>query len=112
MKTQETRTISSRGFLTLPTSFRDKGFNYQLEKREGLVAIYSKSKPGWTKENFEVFVIQEYPEYVLGDTVIPAKESMPANEDWGVWGFSCLTLDRAKIRMASLIERVKNAKEN
>lgn len=105
MKTTEQRKENSAGFLELPKSFISKSFHYKQIMREDNVAIYRKYKEDDKENHYEVFKIIEAPAYEIAGVKIPAKENVPGNELWGSLGFSCTSLERAKVRFQELLDK-------
>jgi hypothetical protein len=78
--------------IPLPIAFRSDGFDFSQIAREGILAIYRKSKTyqsGFSFETFEVVRIQKMDDHQWPDGRIQlAHEHMPHSEQWGVNGFS------------------------
>ena len=68
----------------LEEQFSYNGFNFQMLKRKGMVALFEKTKPGLDKPGYEVVIIQTMDErtWPAGNTT-PAHEFMPGKEQWG-----------------------------
>ena len=50
--------FSSVTVKTRPKAFRSGGFSFKLLKRDGDIALFRKTKPGFGFESFEVVIIQ------------------------------------------------------
>lgn len=119
LTTDEPRETNFAGYLILPKSFLDKQWSYQLLQREGNVCLYKKWKMGDYKDtadkqiavNYEIFIIQEYPEREFNDVKTPAKEAIPTSELWGVQGWTESELDKAKERYLIVLNRPKSVKK-
>lgn len=70
----------------LPTQFRKDGFDHEVIRREGMVALIKKTKTGYS--SFEVIRIQSHDGYEMMGVVVPPAEHMPRSEDWGTHGFT------------------------
>lgn len=95
----------------LPETFTFGGFKFQQIQRQGDVAIFSKQKPGRRVTSYEVVIIQKHKEHKWpnGKTT-PAWEAMPANEVWGISGWTYPDLVRGERRFADLIASRTTAK--
>jgi len=95
---------------TLETEFKQDGYYFTQEKREGLVALYSKSKRGDYSTSYEVVILKENPPYKMkickdgkpqeiegGDC-----ESYPRSEKWGVSGWTYSDRESAVTKFESL----------
>jgi hypothetical protein len=94
----------------LCSEFKHCGYNYRQIKREGNVAIYSQAKGGVVLA-YEVIVIRNRPArtWPNGKTT-PEHEAYPGNEEWGRFGWTCVTLDRALERFECMVwERAPGA---
>lgn len=92
--------------MTLPKVIKANGFTMTQVMREDDIAIYRRTKEvfGHTIEHFEVIVIRMVPvDEVFGKT-IPEHEKYPANERWGIDGFTCLDIDAAWRRVKHIRE--------
>lgn len=105
LKTSEERQVNKEGFLVLPDKFTEKKWNFEKVTREGKLCIYRKWKDIDGKEvsgGYEVFFVQNYPERIISGIKIPAKESLPTSELWGVAGWTEQTEDAARQRFENL----------
>ena len=94
-------------FKVLPDFYRKNTFDFALIKRSGDVAIFSQSDEG-VIYGFEVFEIRKQKETQFGKIHYEAKERVPSNEEWGTNAFTCHTLEQAEIKMAKILETIKN----
>lgn len=86
--------------------FTYNGFLFNLVKRQGRIAIFAKTKPTWTKDFYEVVILQRLPEMIWPDGhVTPAREALPRSEAWGDSGWSYASLSSAMLKLSELIER-------
>lgn len=88
----------------LPETFALDGFTFRLLKREGMVALFEKKAP-WTERRFyEVILVQTHAETQFPNGITsPARESMPASEQWGKAGWSYSSLEAAQGRFDALL---------
>ena len=89
----------------LPAKKRFNGFDYTLVLRGKRSCIYRQEvTPGI--QYFEVFKIKVRKERILKvkgvEKKIEAAEMWPRDEDFGVWAWSCRTLERAMERFNEL----------
>ena len=81
----------------LAKSFTKWNWNFTQIKREGKVALYSKTKKGHTFPTYEVIIIQVRKAETLPRGVFyPERESFPYSEQWGTYGWSYSTLSDAE----------------
>ena len=97
MNTDEPKVKNARGFITLPIKFKSGNWEFKQVWREGLFAVYAKGQGDAV--HYEAIKIAETPEYTIAGNVIEARESFPSDSDWGVSGFSCVTLADAHKRI-------------
>lgn len=88
----------------LPAAFKDRGFDFKQIDRQGEIALFSKTKGN--NRSFEVVIVQKCPEHTWpnGNTS-PAHEAMPSPETWGRCGFTYTTLESARNRLKTLMDK-------
>ena len=96
---------------TLPTSFRSDGFDYVLLKREGLAALFQKSKPSHSFPTYEIVWIRQIPTRELFGHTSEAHEAMPSSEQWGTYGWTACDLPSAESRFTWLVEKLAKGAE-
>jgi hypothetical protein len=83
----------------LPKTLRRAGFDLELVERRGDRAIYRQTKAS-KFVSFEAIVIRTRGECVLPNgRVFVAGEVYPADRQWGEIAWTCMTLDRAYVRL-------------
>lgn len=87
----------------LETEFKKDGFNYRQIWREGLFAIFEQTK-NEVRYAYEAIRIQERPAGEIMGNWVEERESMPPSASWGVWGFTCKTLESAHKRIKEMQE--------
>lgn len=96
---------------TLPTQFHKRGFSFkQIERKNGF-AIYSKFKLNTKILSYEVIEILSHNGYTLGNTEIPASETFPSSEQWGIKGWTYDDLTAAKKKFLDLTDKTANVEE-
>lgn len=96
------KTATSDG--TLPGQLRHDGFDLRLVKRVGRVALYEKTKGEYTC--WEIILVRKRSGRLLPTgKFLPARECYPASSDWGIRGWTAMTLTRAKKRFNELLPR-------
>jgi len=90
-------------FKTIPASFTKKGFNYQLVKREGDVAIYSQTWKEGTNTRYETVKIGRHNGYSMGGSYIEPSETYPGSSLWGISGWTYCSLEEAENKFQKLI---------
>jgi hypothetical protein len=82
--------------ISLPKTFTSDSFT--LTQRVDLhpVYIYEKAKGDFT--TFEVIKARRSPERVVKNKRLSASWVYPRSEDWGLWGWSCPTMESAWAR--------------
>jgi hypothetical protein len=89
-------------YAPLAARFKRHGFDFELICRVGPIAIYKRSRRNHSL-SFEVVVLRPTPERTLPDgTIVPAKERYPTSLEWGEYGWSCTSLDRAQAKFRQL----------
>jgi hypothetical protein len=90
----------------LETEFDHKGWHFRQIAREGMVAIYHRQKRiGGNVEHWEVIRIHiERPTEING-VHYPERENYPRSEEWGQDGFTCHTLERAREKFDSMVQK-------
>src|SRR3990167_7921761 len=79
----------------LQTEFKSRGFNFKQLARDGDSAVFSKTKDGWSHEAYEVIKVGRHNGYVLGGVTIEPAETYPSSEQFGQFGFSYQSKERA-----------------
>ena len=104
MVTTTPRTKDKNGYLILPETFYEKGFNFKQLFRKGNLALYKKVRDGNPRvRSFELIVIQKHDAYMLGQTKIEAAETYPSSSTWGQFGWTFTTKDVAELRFNKLL---------
>ena len=92
-----------RDMKILPTTFRSDGFDFELLKRDGDIALFRKTKPRLRFESLEVVVIQRHETFEIEGKLIPASEHLPRSEQWGSAGWSYRDRPSAERKFNQLI---------
>lgn len=80
---------------TLPTKFRNKGFDWEILKREGDLSIIKQiHKDG--SFNYNVIEIQKQKEAEFGGIKYESKETIPGWEQWGKKAWNFMSLEAAE----------------
>ena len=94
----------------LGTTYRKNTFHYEQITRDGDIAIFKQRlREGVGCLAYEVIVIRKDPEREIAGVVIPAHERAPGNEEWGRFGWTFPTLERARAKMKELVAAVEKA---
>ncbi len=96
-----------RGMKKLKKQFIKKKIKYTQVKREGNVAIYSQELDNVDvpKKRYEVVIIKSHNGYELGGAKIAAAEIYPGSSQWGVFGWTYLTLPEAEKRYKAVLKK-------
>lgn len=78
----------------LKTKYRKNGFDYTIVRRGQRSFIYCQHVTDQVKYN-EVFYRRVAPQWTIDDNIIPARESFPNDEAFGVWAWSFRSDKRA-----------------
>ena len=98
---------------TIKQTFIKSGYNYNLEKRDGMIALYSMSKDNDIK-HYEVHKVRIKTGSVskiksLGGNVRvlqqPTREILAGDEDFGSYGWSFQHLDNALVKYNELVSK-------
>ena len=85
----------------IPEAYGENGFQYTLVRRDGEYAIYSQDKNGKILA-YELVKVREYPnDYHFKDkktgeilwTVKAGSERLPSTREWGMFGWTFLTIE-------------------
>lgn len=87
----------------LPVTFTKLRFCFKQLKRFKNIAIYNRCREDGSVNHYEVIVIQSHQDYKLGDVTIPASETYPSSEKWGIYGWTYLNLKDAERKFEQLI---------
>lgn len=88
----------------MPPTFSKNGFHYEQLLRDGQFAIYKQRlRPGAGCLAFEVIKIRQKEESMMFGKTVEAHEVGPSNEDFGQFGWSYPTLERAKAKFHELV---------
>ena len=80
-------------------------FDFEQLAREGMVALFRKSKPEFSNISYEVVVLHESKDHIgPHGNLILAAECMPQNEKWGEQGWSYRDEEDAWRKFRSVIE--------
>jgi hypothetical protein len=95
---------NSAGYIIVPRTFKKFGFDYKLVWREKDVVIYEQSKPHHTKPYFEVLKVKTHEGYEIAGNKYEKSEYLPSSEEWGKYGFTCVSLKEAKTKAGELLK--------
>lgn len=94
---------------SLPVEFTVKGFKHTQVERNGNITIYERRAgrrgpglPAHSRSHFEVVRIHTRKANERFGQQYPATEHYPRPESWGTDAFTCVTLDEARTRAATL----------
>lgn len=96
----------------IETNFIDKHFSFKQIAREGDFAVYERQQIPYMGHNsdtvhWEVIKIQKHNGYSFVGKTWPPSEFYPRNADWGLYGFTCQTKERAYKKLDEMVERDK-----
>ena len=66
--------------------FHKSGFDFKLLLEEGDVAMFRKTKLGFSFESYEVVIVQRDHGYEIAGKKIEPAEGLPSSEQWGAKG--------------------------
>jgi hypothetical protein len=89
-----------------------KGWVFNKIKREGNIAIYSKTQEGVATTYYETVVIKPHNGYQLGSQFIPAGEHYPGDTLFGVRGWCSSDIERAEQIFNELIRYEQSKNQN
>ena len=93
---------------TLLGGLRHDGFDLRQVERIGRVAIYEKTKG--TYKGWEIILIRKRPGRQLpGGKHIPAREQYPSSAEWGIRGWTAVSLVSAKRQFNKLVQRYEKS---
>ena len=97
----------------LEAEFDRAGWHFKQLYREGGWAIYLKTKFAAEKNrplihSWEVIRVQINPERAAFGKVLPEGERYPSSEEWGEYGWSCMSEERAYQCLRKMQERFGN----
>lgn len=85
----------------LSTDFTRGAFRYRQVERIGDLAIYHQTEEG-AHRAYEVVKVRQKPERSIMGRTLEASEVYPCSEDWGTYGWTCPTLERARAKLYEL----------
>lgn len=92
----------------LPVELTKQGHTLKQVCRTNKTAIYENWKHGRIQV-WDAIRIQVAPEHTFPNgSHYPERETFPTSEEWGTYGFSCLTLESAHRRVEQLRKMGKN----
>lgn len=104
----------------IPNTFRFRGFDYNLIKRAGMVALYSQSRGGCI-DAYEVHKVRlkakgtgkyAQPDGTFNIVEYPEKEILASNEEFGYFGWTHFTLDTANLKFQEQIRKEEEKKKD
>lgn len=94
----------------LETEFTKKGFNFKQSWRVGDFAIFERKNKTSSKAHFEAIKVTRHDGYEIAGTKIEPSECYPNAEAWGYHGFTCPTIERAKLRIKEMRDNPEDVK--
>jgi len=94
----------------LSKTFKYGGFDFQLLKRVGRVALLVKAKPRMSV-SYELVILQERPTECVGGRDYPPRESLPRTSSWGRlgWSYGRNERERAEMKLRDLTQSAESA---
>jgi hypothetical protein len=89
----------------LEKNFKRSGFNHELIKREGDVAIYKRGLLAGNDSHYEVIKITSHNGYSMGGQYIEPAETYPGASLWGLQGWTHQTLELAEENYEKVCKR-------
>ena len=86
----------------LPEQFRYDNSDFRLRRRDGRVALFTRTKFGYACSTYEVVVIQTHPAERMFGRDLPEREAMPPSESWGTLGWTYTNIVEAEARFKRL----------
>lgn len=77
-------------------------FTFRCLIRKGMHAVYEQWQFGRIVA-YETFRVMSHEDYYIGETLIPAAESVPSSSVWGIHGFTLPTKEAAIKKMVSMM---------
>ena len=88
----------------LARGLRHDGFDLRQVEREGRVALYEKTKDNYT--GWEIILIRKRSaRHLPNGKYLPARECYPASSEWGIRGWTAMSLGSAKRQFNKLVKR-------
>ena len=85
---------------TIPETYTQAGHSMSLFRREGTVAMYrSQGKDYWEVHRIRIAPPKTFP----SGKHYPEREILAGNEDFGEFGWACVTQERADSRFAEAL---------
>lgn len=88
----------------LQTSFRKDGFTYTQIHAAHPIYVFEQRKGG--SIHWEVVKARPRPDSTIKGRVVEAYWAYPGSNDWGLYGFTCQTLERAMEKATELNQTV------
>ena len=96
----------------LQNNFVRSGFNHELIKRDGVVAIYKRRGVEHHRDwHYEVVKISSHNGYKMGGAYIEPAETYPGASLWGLQGWTCDSLERAEKLFVRACKRFNSKKK-
>lgn len=89
----------------LETDFTRNGWHHRQIERQGLIALFRRTKDTSQAPHFEVIRIQEHATRVIAGQSIPAAEGYPSDASWGSEGFTYGTESEARTKFSELVSK-------
>ncbi len=85
----------------LETKFRSNGFDFEVVDRAADVVLVRKTQGRWV--SWEVADVKGHDGYTIAGRAIPPAECMPSSSQWGTYGWTYTTEDRARAAWAKRV---------
>lgn len=89
----------------LEKTFERKVFKYEQLYRKDNLAIYSQTHRDTGFATYETIIIKNHNGYEIAGVKIEASEVYPSDSQWGIFGWTHQTLERAKNKIKQLEEQ-------
>ena len=93
--------------MKIKENFESAGFFHKQLKRDGMIAIYERTKPEWINPEYEVVIIsvaKKDIEFPNGSVMAKGTEQYPGASRWGSKGFTFSSIEKAEEKFNKLVE--------
>lgn len=86
----------------LPEVIRRDGYTHTMIIRKGDVAVFDMRHERSKTPRFEVIKIRSVPAFAIRGVAYEAREALPLDKDWGLHGWTYVTLDAAMLHFETI----------
>lgn len=95
----------------LADSYVSHSLTFTLIKRVGDACMFGACRDDGTPREWEIFIVNKWPESTIKGKIYAPREAVPSNEEWGTSAWTCCSQEAADFRFSHAIQEAIRRQE-